>query len=343
MTYNDIASFINNFRQQSKSLKESRDNRLAEEDSKRADQINDNLHSKPSEYGRAFRKAAENEENERNRIETKNKSLYNSAVSSAMNNEEGGWQRLNNIDSETETYKPKKYYVDNLENIDEVIGVLTGDIDSNGPTDGSADESKYYTLEELDSAVNKVNPLFGSGEVRSSYINSVIEDEKEKSGRDYKYSDVAEFVSKLNIPEWQKQSLMSHFNKDISFNDEDISNLLQRVRDRYNSENKSESSDKSNSASGNSSNSEGQSGATTNDTSNDNSSAEVIEYTYKPGDNFGQVIKNLGLESGNGLWGENGDVAYYTKQLVDQGLWANNGNRPGNIPIGTTIKLTRRK
>lgn len=72
--------------------------------------------------------------------------------------------------------------------------------------------------------------------------------------------------------------------------------------------------------------------------------ADTIEYTYQPGDTFGQVIKNLGLESGSGLWGANGDVEYYTKQLEDQ-LW-NSGTWPAgerqNIPVGTTIRLTRR-
>lgn len=68
---------------------------------------------------------------------------------------------------------------------------------------------------------------------------------------------------------------------------------------------------------------------------------ETITYTYKPGDTFGQVIKDLGLGTANGLWGNNGDVEYYTKQLVDQGIWPS--NIPGNIPIGTTIKLKRRK
>lgn len=72
--------------------------------------------------------------------------------------------------------------------------------------------------------------------------------------------------------------------------------------------------------------------------------ADTIEYTYQPGDTFGQVIKNLGLESGSGLWGANGDVEYYTKQLEDQlwnsGVWSA-GERQ-NIPVGTTIRLTRR-
>lgn len=63
---------------------------------------------------------------------------------------------------------------------------------------------------------------------------------------------------------------------------------------------------------------------------------EEITYTYKPGDNFGQVLLNLGLSSANNLWGPNGDVAYYTKQLNDQGIY-------GNIPTGRTIRLRRRK
>lgn len=67
---------------------------------------------------------------------------------------------------------------------------------------------------------------------------------------------------------------------------------------------------------------------------------ETIEYTYKAGDTFGQVIKDLGLESGNGLWGENGDVNYYNQQLIEQGLWPD--GQPHNIPIGATIKLRQR-
>ena len=67
---------------------------------------------------------------------------------------------------------------------------------------------------------------------------------------------------------------------------------------------------------------------------------EVIEYTYKPGDTFGQVILDLGLQTDAGLWGDNGDVAYYTQQLLDQGLWPN--GVPQNIPVGTTIRLRKR-
>lgn len=61
----------------------------------------------------------------------------------------------------------------------------------------------------------------------------------------------------------------------------------------------------------------------------------VYEYTYKPGDTFGRVIMKMGLADGRNLWGPDGDVAYYTKQLNDQGIY-------GNIPIGTTIRLRRR-
>ena len=40
-----------------------------------------------------------------------------------------------------------------------------------------------------------------------------------------------------------------------------------------------------------------------------------VSYTYKTGDTFGQVILNLGLQTNHGLWGEDGDVAFYTNQL----------------------------
>lgn len=66
-----------------------------------------------------------------------------------------------------------------------------------------------------------------------------------------------------------------------------------------------------------------------------NKKTNKVSYTYKSGDTFGQVICDLGLTTEHGLWGEDGDVAYYTKQLHDQGIY-------GNIPIGTTIKLTPR-
>ena len=79
----------------------------------------------------------------------------------------------------------------------------------------------------------------------------------------------------------------------------------------------------------------------TNTNNGTDTSDEVIAYTYQPGDTFGEVIKKLGLATGNGLWGTNGDVNYYTQQLVDQGIWSD--NIPKNIPIGTTIKLKRRK
>ena len=67
----------------------------------------------------------------------------------------------------------------------------------------------------------------------------------------------------------------------------------------------------------------------------DNTTGETY-YTYKKGDTFSQVIKDLGLATNNGLWGSNGDVAYYTKQLREQGI-------PGVVPVGRTIRLKRRK
>lgn len=61
-----------------------------------------------------------------------------------------------------------------------------------------------------------------------------------------------------------------------------------------------------------------------------------VSYTYQTGDTFGAVIFKLGLQTDNGLWGDNGDVAFYTNQLHEQGIY-------GNIPVGATIKLRRRQ
>ena len=60
-----------------------------------------------------------------------------------------------------------------------------------------------------------------------------------------------------------------------------------------------------------------------------------VSYTYQAGDTFGAVILKLGLQTNHGLWGDNGDVAFYTNQLHEQGIY-------GNIPVGTTIKMRRR-
>lgn len=78
-------------------------------------------------------------------------------------------------------------------------------------------------------------------------------------------------------------------------------------------------------------------GADKKETSNE----DVVEFMLTRGNDpnyrgFGQKLVDLGLATDNGLWGENGDVAYYTKQLNDQGIY-------GNLPIGKTIRLTRRK
>ena len=68
----------------------------------------------------------------------------------------------------------------------------------------------------------------------------------------------------------------------------------------------------------------------------DVSEDEEIEYTYKQGDNFGQIIKDLNLNTDYGLWGNSGDVKFYEDQLREQG-WDG-----GNIPVGTKIKLRKR-
>lgn len=54
---------------------------------------------------------------------------------------------------------------------------------------------------------------------------------------------------------------------------------------------------------------------------------------------FGQKIVDLGLATDKGLWGSDGDVQFYTKQLYDQGALDANGN----LKIGVPIKLKKRK
>ena len=62
-----------------------------------------------------------------------------------------------------------------------------------------------------------------------------------------------------------------------------------------------------------------------------------VSYTYQDGDTFGTVILKLGLQTNHGLWDkDDGDVAFYTNQLHEQGIY-------GNIPVGMTIKLRRRQ
>ena len=66
---------------------------------------------------------------------------------------------------------------------------------------------------------------------------------------------------------------------------------------------------------------------------------DYIEFTYNPGDTFGQKILDLGIATNNGLWGDNGDVAYYTQQLMDGGYLDGNGN----VRFGVPIRLKKRK
>ena len=64
-----------------------------------------------------------------------------------------------------------------------------------------------------------------------------------------------------------------------------------------------------------------------------------VRYVYKQGDTFGQVICDLGLKTSHGLWGPDGDVAYYTEQLINQGAL----DSRGNVIVGREIVLTPRK
>lgn len=65
--------------------------------------------------------------------------------------------------------------------------------------------------------------------------------------------------------------------------------------------------------------------------------ANEVTYTYKKGDYFSKVLVKLGFDEGK-LWGENGTVKYYTKQLVEQKVL----DTRGNVKIGVPFTLKRR-
>lgn len=62
-----------------------------------------------------------------------------------------------------------------------------------------------------------------------------------------------------------------------------------------------------------------------------------ITYSYVKGDCFSRVLVKLGLDEGN-LWGENGSVAYYTQQLIEQDVLDQNGNVKIGVPFTLEIR-----
>lgn len=78
-------------------------------------------------------------------------------------------------------------------------------------------------------------------------------------------------------------------------------------------------------------------------TSNNETTNEDITFTIKSNDpsykGFGQKIVDLGLATDKGLWGSDGDVQFYTKQLYDQGAV----DSRGNLKVGVPITLKKRK
>ena len=87
----------------------------------------------------------------------------------------------------------------------------------------------------------------------------------------------------------------------------------------------------------------GGSQSNTTDGSSDTASEEVTFTLPRANDpsyrGFGQKIVDLGLATNKGLWGSDGDVQFYTKQLYEQGAVDKNGN----LKIGVPIKLRRRR
>lgn len=74
----------------------------------------------------------------------------------------------------------------------------------------------------------------------------------------------------------------------------------------------------------------------TDSSSDDGTTGEEIVLNVKPGDTFGQMLLDNGLVTDKGLWGPDGDVEFYTKQL-------NDANHMNLIYPGQAIRLKRRK
>lgn len=87
----------------------------------------------------------------------------------------------------------------------------------------------------------------------------------------------------------------------------------------------------------------GGSQSNTTDGSSDTTSEEVTFTLPRANDpsyrGLGQKIVDLGLATNKGLWGSDGDVQFYTKQLYEQGAVDKNGS----LKIGVPIKLRRRR
>ena len=66
---------------------------------------------------------------------------------------------------------------------------------------------------------------------------------------------------------------------------------------------------------------------------------EYVEITINPGDTFGQKIIDSGLATSHGLWGEDGDVAYYANQLRENGALSD----PNVVDYGQVFKIAKRK
>ena len=62
-----------------------------------------------------------------------------------------------------------------------------------------------------------------------------------------------------------------------------------------------------------------------------------VKYTYVKGDYFSKVLVKLGLDEGK-LWGKEGTVKFYTKQLEEQNIL----DKRGNVKIGEEFTLVRK-
>lgn len=149
------------------------------------------------------------------------------------------------------------------------------------------------------------------------------------------------FISKLRGAlgtEEGKAAFNSAFDKFIQKNGGDVrkdrrgyaNSFIQSLRDAYNNREKDDEND------------EDDVEVTGPKAEDEYDESDYVTYTYKPGDTFGNILLKTGLATDKGLWGSDGDVAYYNKQLVDTKLNPALGGKLSNIPVGTKIKLLKR-
>lgn len=163
-------------------------------------------------------------------------------------------------------------------------------------------------------------------------IDDEIEDAKktveeaEKSYKDMQKYSKGEMANLINNYQAILENVTAAREKAAASEDEAGTETEANGEDSDNSDSNSNSDSSSNSGSNSGSNSN----------SDDETTSEDVVLNIKKGDTFGQMLLDAGIVTDNGLWGPNGDVEFYTKQLSDP-------YHMNLIYPGQAIRLKRRR